>query len=337
MCLQSGTAGAGAALALDVEFGRGLRVRKEARAEAGAHAGLEEPVREGLQRALEIAETDALVDDEPFDLREHRRVGGVEVVAAVDAAGRDDPHRRRVGLHEADLHPRRVRAEQTGTAARGVGRERIGEVQRVLHVARRVLGRHVERLEVVPVVLEFGAFDDLVAHAEEDVLDALADLRERVAAAERRDASRQRDVDRAGRRRRGGEFRLAGGETFLDGLFEALTAAPRARRVVGGRRPQALEACGQQAVLAAEEPVVHRLEVGRRPGVGEGVVEIGAERLKGGNLSHGWGSNGTRRARPRRGAPGPSPRPSGRGARLRPGGARALRLLRRAGRTRPGG
>ena len=44
---------------------------------------------EGDERALQIGERDALADDQPFDLREHRRVRQVEIVAAIDAARRD--------------------------------------------------------------------------------------------------------------------------------------------------------------------------------------------------------------------------------------------------------
>ena len=120
---------------------------------------------------------DALADDQAFDLREHRRVRQVEVVAAVDAARRDEPHRRLVRLHVADLHRRGVRAQQRAPV---VGRPRvdpapaIGEVERVLHVARGCSARHVERFEVVVVVFDLRAFEDLEAHAREDGLDALA-------------------------------------------------------------------------------------------------------------------------------------------------------------------
>ena len=58
------------------------------------------------------------------------------------------------------------------------------QVQRVLHVARRVLGRDVERLEVVVVVLGLGAVDNLVAHAQEDRLDLLAHDGQRMPAAD---------------------------------------------------------------------------------------------------------------------------------------------------------
>ena len=56
------------------------------------------------------------------------------------------------------------------------------QVERVLHVAGGMLGRHVERLEAVVVVLDLGPVVDLVAHGEEDVLHLLAHRRQRMAA-----------------------------------------------------------------------------------------------------------------------------------------------------------
>ena len=51
------------------------------------------------------------------------------------------------------------------------------EIQRVLHVARRVIGRHVQRVEAVPLVLDLRAFDDREAHAREDGFHPIADER----------------------------------------------------------------------------------------------------------------------------------------------------------------
>ena len=59
------------------------------------------------------------------------------------------------------------------------------QVERVLHVARGVVRRHVQRLEVVEVVFDFRAFEDLVAHAGEDVFDLAADTHQGMDAAER--------------------------------------------------------------------------------------------------------------------------------------------------------
>ena len=56
-----------------------------------------------------------------------------------------------------------VRSSVAGEPA--AERDRRREVERVLHVARGMLRRHVERFEVVVVVLELGPFDDEEAHA----------------------------------------------------------------------------------------------------------------------------------------------------------------------------
>ena len=59
---------------------------------------------ERQQRALQMRERDPFADDERLDLSERRGVGEIEIVAPVDAAGHDDPDRRLVRLHVADLH-----------------------------------------------------------------------------------------------------------------------------------------------------------------------------------------------------------------------------------------
>ena len=126
------------------------------------------------ERALQIRERDAFADGEPFHLREHRRVRQIEIVAPVDAAGHDDANRRRVRLHVADLHRRGVRPEQRAdvVGAAGLALDRRREIERVLHVARWMLGGHVQRVEAVPLVFDFRAFDDGEAHAREDLLHA---------------------------------------------------------------------------------------------------------------------------------------------------------------------
>ena len=126
----------------------------------------------------------------------------VEVVAAIHTARDDDPDRRLVRLHVADLHRRGVRPQQRPQI---VGRplspwNRRGQIQRVLHVARGMLGRHVERIEAVPLVLDLGPFDDGEPHAREDGFHALAHECQRMPVAEARHRPGQRDVDT---RRRG--------------------------------------------------------------------------------------------------------------------------------------
>src|SRR3546814_7435356 len=85
---------------------------------------------------------DAAIDDETFDLVKHRRVRRI-AVAAVDAAGRDDPDRRLLAHHRPDLHRRSMRAQQH-RAAFGIVHLRR-EIESVVHRARGMrLGRSEE-------------------------------------------------------------------------------------------------------------------------------------------------------------------------------------------------
>ena len=73
-----------------VDLGRRLGEREEVRAEARPALRAEQRLDKVLERALEVAERDALVDDESLDLGELRQVAGVGDVAAIDLAGSDD-------------------------------------------------------------------------------------------------------------------------------------------------------------------------------------------------------------------------------------------------------
>ena len=58
-----------------------------------------------------------------------------------------------------------------------------------------MVGRHVEGLEVVVVVLDLGAVVDLVAHGQEDVLELLPRAGERMQPADGAGAAGEGDVD----------------------------------------------------------------------------------------------------------------------------------------------
>ena len=75
------------------------------------------------------------------------RVRRVEVVGAEDLARRHDVDRRLLLEHGADLHRRGLRAQHE------TGVDRVEE-EGVLHLARRVVGAEVERVEVEPLALE---------------------------------------------------------------------------------------------------------------------------------------------------------------------------------------
>ena len=215
-----------------------------------------------------------------------RRVAGVERLVAVRAPGCDHVDRRRLRLHRADLHRRRVRAQHHLL----VGAER--DVDRVLHRAGRVRGRDVQRLEVVPVVLDLGALGDPVPEPDEDVLELAADLRDEVQVAAAPAVPADRQVERrpgrppaprtlelgAPRRRRAprpsaryAPTRLAGAGALVGGelLDRLLDARPRASACRGAsRRPRRAPAA------SAARPTA-------RAGVVERGVELGAKRRRG--------------------------------------------------------
>ena len=143
--------------------------------------GAEERLGERLDRARQVGERDVAVDDEPLDLVEHGHVRGVGRVATEHAAGGDDVDRRRLVEHRADLHRRRVRA-QDRAAGLSAGR-RVVEEQRVELASGGMPLAHVERLEVVPVGLDLRTLGDLEAEPDEHVLEPLPCLRHEVSVA----------------------------------------------------------------------------------------------------------------------------------------------------------
>src|SRR5476651_1498456 len=106
--------------AADVHFGARLRVREEARTEPQPRLLAEHVAREGEQRPLQVRQRDPFADDEPFHLREHRRVRQIQIVAAVHAPRHDDTDRRLVRLHVADLHRGRVRPQHRADERRRI-------------------------------------------------------------------------------------------------------------------------------------------------------------------------------------------------------------------------
>jgi hypothetical protein len=96
----------------------------------------------------------------------------------------------------ADLHGRGVRSEQElAIAARGPALGRAHE-EGVLHVARGVIRREVQRLEVEPVELDLGPVPRAEAEALEHGLELADDARDRVErAARHRAAARQRQIE----------------------------------------------------------------------------------------------------------------------------------------------
>ena len=254
----------------DVDFCARLDERKVAGTEAHLEIALEERTHELGQRALEVGERGVFVDQQAFDLVEHRRMRLV-AVAAVDLARRDHPQRRLVGVHVTHLHAGGMRAQQAA----------IAEVERVVHGARRVMRREVQRFEVVPVVLDLRAVGQLVAQSAENVGDALQRAADRMQPAPRAVPARQRYVDGfAGQARvERGVFQhgFADRQRLADRIARAIDRFAGGLALVGGQCPQLLQLRGDAAVLAQQGDAQLFHHVGRLccRDVGQGLLGQG--------------------------------------------------------------
>ena len=88
-------------------------------------------------------------------------------------------------LHDVNLNARRLGPEE----------DLVCDIEGVLGVARRMAFGKVERLEVVVIVLDLGAFRDLVAHTDEKPLHLLGDFVGGVKASLRGGSRRHRHVN----------------------------------------------------------------------------------------------------------------------------------------------
>ncbi|MNV54094.1 hypothetical protein D3C71_1462660 [compost metagenome] len=132
----------------------------------------------------------------------------------------------------------------------------IAEIEGVVHRARRVVRREVQRFEVVPVVFDFRAFGELVTEAAEDLGDALQGTGHRVQATALFATAGQGDVDRFR-----GQARVQR-SVFQHGLAITQRAGQRVTGTVDGfaggfaligwQATELLELGGDAAVLAQQ-------------------------------------------------------------------------------------
>ena len=140
-----------------------------------------------------------------------------------------------------------------------------------------MLRRHVERFEVVVIVLELGPFGDEEAEAEEDLLDAVAEQRQGMAMADERRPAGKRDVDPVrGRTRRGGvgEARL---QRVFDVLLEEVRVAPERGPPVRRRLRDVFQEGGGEAAFAGEIAISQRAQFGFARRGGEFTLELRSE------------------------------------------------------------
>ena len=225
-----------------------------------------------VERALEVAEGDALVDDQALDLVELRQVAGVGRVGTVDGARADHVDGRLLRLHGVNLHARGLSAQQHVGLAVGVGLGVcdatgivVDHIERVAGRAARVIHGRVERGEVVVGGVDHGAGLDGVADAAEDVLGLLDNLLDQVLVTDLRTDARQRDIDGLVLKRmlEGGGPHLGRAlvEHALDQLAHLVGALAHDGSILGGELAHHAHQTGD-AALAAEQLNACGLELG---------------------------------------------------------------------------
>ena len=141
--------------AADVELGRGFGKREIAGPEAHLDlVDLKKGAHEILETALKVPHMRFLVDHQPFELMEHRRMGGIRI-RAVGAARGDDPDRRLLALHGPDLYRRRVGPQKLALTGL-VGRQ----IEGIVHLPGRMFGRDIEGGEIMEIVFDIAALGD---------------------------------------------------------------------------------------------------------------------------------------------------------------------------------
>ena len=133
-------------------------------------------------------------------------VSRIRRVAAEHPPGRDNPHRRLMGLHHPDLHRAGLRAKNPP----------VGKIEGVLRVAGGMVRRRVERVEVVIDVLDLRPLRDDEPHPAEDRHALVGQHRDRVLVPRLPAPPRQRQVDRV---TAAGTGRLQPGGGVLDQLL----------------------------------------------------------------------------------------------------------------------
>ena len=152
------------------------------------------------------------------------------------------------------------------------------QVERVLHVASRVVRRHVEGLEAVVVVFHLGPVVDLVAHAHEDVFELFTDERERMEPTQGRPPAWQCDVYsltlELSRPIPGGGLLLSRLEASLQLAFERVQLLPGGALLLGRKAPERLQELRDRPGLPSQEPVTEELQPGRTTSLRERTLEL---------------------------------------------------------------
>ena len=156
-------------VAAHVHFGRRFREGEVAGTHADFRLRTEHLACEEQDGLLQIRERNVLVNIKALHLVEDAVGAGRDGLVAEYAAGAHHADGKRLRFHGADLHGRRVGAQE-----QRVQMARAYE-ESVLHFARRMVGREVQGLKHVVVVLDFRTLGHVVAELAENVHNLLPD------------------------------------------------------------------------------------------------------------------------------------------------------------------
>ncbi len=206
-----------------------------------------------IERALQIAERNVGINRESFDLMKNRRVGRVGRIVAMNFSWAHDAHRRLHLLHSADLHRRSMRAEQQPITL--WLRFLPGDDERILRVARGMIRRKVQRLEIVVISLNLRTFLDRVPKIPEDAHNLVHRLDHGMFGAKRPANAGESNVDAFRGEFARGRSTLDASKCRLNRLFnlgfEFVDTLPNLAFIRPGRglQPEFVQ-LGQNAVLA---------------------------------------------------------------------------------------
>ena len=158
-------------------------------------------------------------------------------IAPIHPPRTDDSYRWLYFLHCAYLHGRRVRTKH----------DIVGDVKRILGIARGMAGWNIQGLEVVIRALDFGTIFDRIAHSDENIFDFAANLSEWVPMSHSSAISRESDIQPLTLKRQvlfhAGKPRFQLLKCELDFPFDLIGSLAERRAFGGGDVAKILELC----------------------------------------------------------------------------------------------
>ena len=157
-----------------------------------------------------------LVDNQPFDLMKHRGMGGI-VIRTVSPARRNNAYRQRMVFHRAYLHRRRMGSDHKAVVL--VFTVGIRNIKGILHLTGRMVGRHIQRIEIMELVFNIRSFGNFKTHFAENRRNFFINFADRMNAPLLFGTNRQRYVNSLGRKL---GIKFLGSQLFLSGVKRLL-------------------------------------------------------------------------------------------------------------------